>query len=145
MDRVSPKVRSQMMSRVRAKNTAPEIYVRSRLHAAGHRFRLHRKDLPGKPDIVLPRFRLAVFVHGCFWHGHSCSKGKRPATNQEFWDAKLGNNVERDNANRMKLHLMGWKTRIIWQCEIEQSVTSLLQELKNWFKSDRPYCSENKS
>jgi DNA mismatch endonuclease (patch repair protein) len=95
-DRVSPEQRSRMMAAVRGVDTLPEIYVRKRLFAAGFRYRLQAKELVGKPDIVLPRFRTVVFVHGCFWHGHSCSRGKRPASNVEFWNAKIDGNVRRD-------------------------------------------------
>ena len=105
MDRYSTEKRSSLMSLVKNKNTKPEILSRSLLHKSGLRFRLHRKDLPGSPDIVLPKYKTAIFVHGCFWHGHACSKGRRPASNQEFWNEKLDGNMERDKANYVSLTL----------------------------------------
>src|SRR5690348_80348 len=98
-DRISPAARSRNMSRVRGKDTQPELRVRRLLHAAGYRFRLHRKDLPGRPDLVLPRHRVAIFVHGCFWHGHpDCKRATIPATRTEFWTSKINRNRERDTA-----------------------------------------------
>lgn len=107
MDRVLPEARSRMMAAVKGKDTKPEMIVRRALHAAGHRFRLHRDDLPGRPDLVLPRHRMAVFVHGCFWHGHHCRRGKRPSTNVDFWGPKLDRNIERDRAARAALEATG--------------------------------------
>lgn len=99
-------------------NTRPEIRVRSALHAMGLRFRIHRKDLPGKPDIVLPRHNLAIFVHGCFWHQHSgCKLASRPRTNQEFWEEKFQANRLRDKRNELALEAMGWRVKVIWECE----------------------------
>lgn len=92
--------------------------VRSLLHRLGYRFRLHRKDLPGNPDIVLPRHRTVVFVHGCFWHGHDCPRGKRPASNVAFWNPKLDRNIERDCRVVQLLETDGWRVLIIWECEI---------------------------
>lgn len=111
--------KSQMMARVRSKNTAPEMAVRRALHARGYRFRLHRKDLPGRPDIVLPRYRLAIFVHGCFWHGcPRCDRGLRlPKRNASFWDAKLGGNKERDVRNISALETAGWSVLVVWECD----------------------------
>ena len=107
------------MSGVRTKHTGPELKVRSVAHRAGYRFSLHRKDLPGKPDIVFPRFKSVVFVHGCFWHQHKgCSKSTSPATRKEFWTAKLSRNVSRDAENREKLRRAGWRVLVIWECEI---------------------------
>ena len=117
MDFVSTETRSNMMRRVRQKNTKPEILVRSFLHNRGYRFRLHRKDLPGKPDIVLPKHRTVIFVNGCFWHGHTCRKGKRPTTNTNFWNEKLDRNISRDSANYSKLKKLGWQVVVVWECE----------------------------
>jgi len=103
------------MSRVGGKNTKPEIFVRSALHRHGFRFRLHRGDLPGRPDIVLPRYRIAVLVHGCFWHGHDCPRGRRPTSNADFWNAKIDGNIARDAANRRKLKECGWLSFLIWK------------------------------
>ncbi|MEQ8228517.1 MAG: very short patch repair endonuclease [Rhodospirillales bacterium] len=113
--------RSENMSRVRSKNTSPEMTVRRALHRAGFRFRLHRKDLPGRPDIVLPKKRLCIFVNGCFWHQHPrCPKSKRPKTNAEFWNAKLDANIIRDKKNHAALRQLGWKVLVLWECEINR-------------------------
>lgn len=117
------------MSRVRGRDTALEINVRRKLHAASFRFRLQRRDLPGRPDLVLPRYRIAVFVHGCFWHGHSCRKGRRPISNADFWNAKLDANVARDAAAAVALAARGWAVRTIWECEAEAQTAALLKEL----------------
>jgi len=130
IDRVSKEVRSRMMAKVRNKNTAPEIAVRRKLHAAGLRFRLHRKDLPGKPDIVLPRYKLAVFVHGCLWHGHDCPRGKMPSSNPEFWSAKIGRNIARDKAAQAALAASGWVSVTIWQCDLTRSVDRLIDRVR---------------
>ena len=106
------------MSRIRSKDTAPEIRVRSMLHKAGYRFRLHVKDLPGKPDIVLPKYKTVIFVHGCFWHRHKgCSKATTPSTNSEYWKKKFQRNVERDKQDQAELKKLGWKVIVIWECE----------------------------
>jgi DNA mismatch endonuclease (patch repair protein) len=112
-----------MMAKVRNRDTAPEILVRKILHAAGFRFRLYRRDLPGRPDIVLPRHRKVIFVHGCFWHGHDCPRGKRPTTNMEFWNAKLDKNIARDAAVRAELEKLGWSVLTVWECETKDRVT----------------------
>lgn len=107
------------MSRVRSKDTAPELLVRSILHRLGYRFRLHRKDLPGNPDIVLPKYHTVIFVHGCFWHQHpGCKKAVIPRDNSEYWSAKLARNVRRDTETRRKLDELGWETIVLWGCEI---------------------------
>lgn len=117
-DIVSPEKRSEMMSKVRSKNSIAEKKVRSALHSAGYRFRLHRKDLPGTPDIVLPKYRLVIFVHGCFWHRHEgCSKSSTPKANREFWEKKFSENVERDLRSRARLEELGWRVVIVWECE----------------------------
>lgn len=118
-DRWTKDTRSRLMSRVKNKNTRPELLVRSLLHRIGYRFRLHRRDLPGSPDIVLPKHRKAIFVHGCFWHGHDCPKGKRPKTNREFWDAKLDLNIDRDRQNLEDLKRNGWEALTVWECELK--------------------------
>lgn len=117
-DRLSREARSKLMSRVRNRNTSPELAVRSVLHSLGYRFRLHRRDLPGTPDIVLPKHRLAVFVHGCFWHGHpGCPRAKRPSDNESFWRAKIQANMVRDDGSVARLRYMGWRVLVIWECE----------------------------
>lgn len=118
VDRLTPDRRSWLMSRVRAKNTSPEMRVRKAAHASGLRFRLHRKDLPGSPDLVFPRHRTVVFVHGCFWHRHlNCSKTSLPKTRPEFWQKKFDTNVERDANAVNALQRMGWSVVVIWECE----------------------------
>lgn len=109
------------MSRIRSKDTGPEIAVRKALHDAGYRFRLHRRDLPGTPDIVLPRYKSVIFVHGCFWHGHDCPRGRIPATRTEFWEAKVCKNKNRDALNGEALLRLGWQVITIWACEIEKN------------------------
>ncbi len=107
------------MARVRQKNTKPEVKLRQWLHAAGYRFRLHRKDLPGTPDIVLPRYRTAVFVHGCFWHGHDCRAGRLPSSNTAFWEAKISRNQSRDAIAEERLRTLGWIPLTVWECELK--------------------------
>lgn len=128
-DKFSKETRSKIMSIIRTKNTTPELRVRKTLHALGYRFRLHRKDLPGKPDIVLPKYNTVIFVHGCFWHRHICKKGQTlPQTNNSFWEDKLDKNVRRDQANIEALESLGWNVVIIWECETKP-VEALIQTL----------------
>lgn len=119
------------MSGIGGKNTKPELLVRKALFAAGFRFRLHRKDLPGRPDVVLPGRRVVVFVHGCFWHAHQgCPYAKTPATRREFWEAKLAANVERDRSTREALLSAGWRVLVVWECATRSSgVRERLSEL----------------
>lgn len=119
MDNLSEGHRSWNMSRIRSANTKPELCVRSVLHRMGFRFRLHRKDLPGKPDIVLPRLKTVIFVHGCYWHRHQgCKFAYEPKSRVEFWTAKFIDNVERDKRNRDALEALGWRVLVIWECEV---------------------------
>lgn len=119
MDTFSQGRRSEIMTRIKGRDTVPERTLRSLLHALGYRFRLRRKDLPGKPDITLPRFRAVIFVHGCFWHGHrNCKRAARPTTNVAFWRTKLDKNILRDRRTRRVLKELGWKVKIVWQCEL---------------------------
>lgn len=119
MDTVDRRTRSRMMSRIRSSNTKPEVLLRRALHARGLRFRLNVRRLPGSPDIVLPRWRTAIFVHGCFWHRHpGCPKAATPSTNAEFWKEKFAANVQRDAITIQKLHELGWRTVIVWECAI---------------------------
>lgn len=105
------------MSRIRARDTKPEIILRKMVHGMGYRFRLHCRELPGSPDVVLPRHRKVIFVHGCFWHMHHCRYGRvRPATNPEFWAKKRQGNVDRDRRNTKALRAMGWKVLVVWEC-----------------------------
>jgi DNA mismatch endonuclease (patch repair protein) len=118
MDTVTRERRTEIMSLVRSKNTLPELTVRRLLHRMGHRFRLHRRDLPGHPDIVLPRHRLVVFVHGCFWHRHrGCPNTRTPNTRREFWLKKFADNVRRDHRARRALKTSGWAVLVVWECE----------------------------
>jgi len=118
-DIVSKEARSKMMSGIKGKNTKPEVLVRSMLHKMGFRFRLHRKDLPGKPDIVLPRYRTVIFVHGCFWHRHdNCKFAYEPKSRRDFWETKFKANVQRHFTVENLLVEMGWKVIVIWECEI---------------------------
>ena len=105
------------MSRVRAKDTKPEMIVRREAHRLGYRFRLHRRDLPGRPDLTFPRLKKVIFVHGCFWHRHDCSKATTPSDNAAFWKKKFEENVDRDRKSLEKLRLMGWNAKVIWECE----------------------------
>ncbi|MBJ2181571.1 DNA mismatch endonuclease Vsr [Pseudomonas veronii] len=117
-DIVSPEQRSYIMGRIRGKDTKPEIIVRSICHSMGLRYRLHRKDLPGSPDLVFPKFRLCLFVHGCFWHRHSgCQYAYTPKSRTEFWLSKLTRNTERDLEVQNALQALGWHTEVIWECE----------------------------
>jgi DNA mismatch endonuclease (patch repair protein) len=117
-DVFSKEKRSWIMSRVKGRDTKPEILVRSFVHRMGFRFRVQRRDLPGNPDIVLPRHGKVILVHGCFWHGHKrCPRSKRPTTNKGFWNKKLDRNIERDKQFRRMLRSMGWKVLVVWQCE----------------------------
>ena len=118
VDILSPRERSAHMRRIRTKNTTPELKVRSALHQAGFRFRLHRSDLPGTPDIVLSRHGVCLFVHGCFWHGHpGCVAARLPASRREFWQQKIQANQDRDRRNANQLVEDGWTVKVIWECE----------------------------
>ena len=120
-DSISPEQRSWNMSRIRSKNSKPEMIVRSMLHEMGYRFRLHRKDLPGSPDIVLPRYMTVILVHGCFWHRHSgCKNCYTPKSNVKFWLKKFKENTVRDAKNIADLKLLGWRVILIWECETQK-------------------------
>lgn len=124
------------MSRVRGRDTKPEMLVRSCVHRMGFRFRVHRRDLPGNPDIVLPRHRKVIFVHGCFWHGHrGCPRSKRPTTNEEFWGKKLDGNIRRDRRFGRELRHMGWKMLVVWQCETRKP-DKLLRKLERFLNDE---------
>jgi DNA mismatch endonuclease (patch repair protein) len=114
-------LRSRIMRAVKARDTDPEMIVRRLAHGMGYRFRLHRKDLPGKPDLVFPRFHKVVFVNGCFWHGHACARGARaPKANAEYWRTKIARNSLRDAANIAALTAGGWRSAVIWECELKE-------------------------
>lgn len=118
VDNRTQESRSALMSRIRGKNTAPELSIRRYLHARGYRYRLHARDLPGTPDIVFPSRRKVVFVNGCFWHGHGCRIGKLPKSRQEFWVPKLERNRAKDARNIRELESKGWSVFTVWQCEL---------------------------
>jgi DNA mismatch endonuclease (patch repair protein) len=119
-DTFTPAQRSAVMARVRAKNTGPELQLRRLLYASGYRYRLHGPGLPGRPDLVFARRRAAVFVHGCFWHGHDCPRGARaPKTNAAYWSAKIGRNRARDAEVQARLQALGWTAHTVWECELK--------------------------
>lgn len=117
-----PKTRSEIMSSVKGKNTGPELKVRRLVHRMGYRFRLHRRNLPGSPDVVLPGRKKVIFVNGCFWHDHSCRRGDLPKTNTEYWRQKFERNKDRDSRNLEELRKLGWETLVIWSCELRDSL-----------------------
>lgn len=120
------------MSRIKGRDTGPELRLRSLLHRAGFRFRLHAKDLPGKPDIVLPKYRTAIFVHGCFWHRHEgCRHATTPSTRADFWQDKFATNVNRDERNRTALEAAGWRVETIWECELKADPLGIVQRLSS--------------
>ena len=138
-DNRTPESRSALMGRIRGKNTEPEFIVRRLLHGMGYRFRLHRKDLPGTPDIVLPGRGKAIFVHGCFWHGHGCKIGRAPKSRLEYWLPKLAENKRRDDLKRAALEALGWRVLTVWQCETRnpQRLATSLKEFLDAEESDR--------
>lgn len=120
LNKLTSQHRSWNMSRIRSKDTWPELIVRSLLHWMGYRFRLYRKDLPGRPDIVLPKYKTVIFVHGCFWHQHKgCKRCTTPSTHQSYWLPKLQRNVQNDRKNRKKIKALGWQSIIVWECEVK--------------------------
>lgn len=140
-DIVASSIRSRMMSSIRGKNTRPELVVRKVLHAAGYRFRLHRKDLPGTPDIVLPSRKIAVFVNGCFWHLHSgCKVANLPQSRPDFWKTKLEGNLARDKRSTAALRSLGWRVLIIWECATKDVASYALfdRDLIAWISGNDP-------
>jgi DNA mismatch endonuclease (patch repair protein) len=124
VDVVDVATRSRMMSGIKGKNTSPEIFVRKILHAQGYRFRLHVAILPGKPDLVMPKYNVAIFIHGCFWHGHDCRYFKLPATRREFWVNKISKNKHRDQSQQEVLLASGWRVLIVWECAVRRALRS---------------------
>jgi DNA mismatch endonuclease (patch repair protein) len=117
-----PEKRSAIMKKIKPKGSKQEIFIRKLVHSMGYRYRLHKKDLPGKPDLVFVKYKKVIFVHGCFWHGHEgCKRSALPTTNVEFWTKKITGNIERDKLNCKRLEQLGWKHMVIWQCEINVS------------------------
>jgi len=135
MDVHSPEQRSFNMSRIKGKNTRPEMLVRKWLWSQGYRYRLHLKGLPGKPDIVFLRPKKVVFVHGCFWHKHDCKYFKWPQANSEFWKNKINGNVRRDQSNYKTLINKGWNYFIVWECELKSNSSEILQELESFVQN----------
>lgn len=119
MDIFDKSKRSQLMAKVKQKNTAPEIIVRKFLFSKGFRYRINVKSLSGTPDIVLSKYKTVIFVHGCFWHGHTCRAGHLPSSNVDYWETKIEKNIERDNRKINELKKLGWNVVVIWQCEIK--------------------------
>jgi DNA mismatch endonuclease (patch repair protein) len=140
VDVVDPATRSRMMSGIRGKNTKPEILVRKALHKQGFRYRLHVKDLPGKPDLVFPKYNAVIFVHGCFWHGHNCKYFKVPKTRTEFWLNKINDNRRRDRRVQHELAATGWRIAIVWECSVRSKINmellDLANQLSDWLRSD---------
>lgn len=132
-DHLTRDQRSALMARVRGKDTSPEMLVRRILHGFGYRYRLHRRDLPGKPDLVFASRRKVIFVHGCFWHQHNCAKAKRPETNKRFWNDKLDRNIARDRTHMSKLGDMGWEVLVVWECQTADR-ERLAGRLKNFLE-----------
>jgi len=134
-DTMTKAERSALMAKIRSTNTKPEVFVRSALHRAGFRFRLHNRELPGRPDIVLPKHRTVVFVHGCFWHRHGCALASEPATRRAFWREKFARNVARDKRTAAALRRAGWRVLTVWECALrtkarrEQSVAALVRRI----------------
>jgi DNA mismatch endonuclease (patch repair protein) len=137
VDIVDQKTRSRMMSNIKGKNTGPELILRKELHALGFRYSLHRPDLPGKPDLVFRKHKAVCFVHGCFWHQHTgCKYATRPGTRQEFWDAKLARNVERDEASIAALEKAGWRIAVVWECSLKGRNRALvIAQLAAWLRN----------
>lgn len=136
VDNRTTESRSRLMSRIGSKHTKPELIVRSLLHRLGYRFRLHRKELPGKPDIAFIGRKKAIFVHGCYWHGHGCKIGKLPKSNLGFWLPKIERNRERDREKRSELEAIGWSVEEVWQCEIKD-FQSLERRLRYFLRSNK--------
>lgn len=144
IDIVDPATRSRMMAAIKGKDTRPEVALRKALHALGLRFRLHNKRLPGRPDIVLPKWKTAIFVHGCFWHRHpGCRYATSPATRAEFWTEKFAANVARDQRVQDALSGSGWRVRLVWECELRSNgAAEVASNLEQWLRHDRPLNSD---
>lgn len=142
-DIVSKKKRSKMMSSIRSKDTRPELKIRSALHKLGYRYKLHDKQLPGKPDLVLPKHNAVILIHGCFWHLHNCHLFKWPSTKREFWKEKITGNKKRDEKNLQALKEMGWRILIIWECALKGKskldFSSTIKSISDWLKSSNQY------
>ena len=134
VDHLTPEKRSWNMSKIRGKNTKPEMLVRSVLHKMGYRFRIHRQNLPGTPDIVLPKYKTVIFVHGCYWHRHSgCKRCTTPSSNKKYWLKKFQRNIEKDRENVKELKQLGWDVLIIWECEVKD-INTLQNQISSKLK-----------
>ncbi|MBC8742895.1 DNA mismatch endonuclease Vsr [Paraburkholderia sp. UCT31] len=145
VDVVDSATRSRMMSGIRGRDTKPEILVRRLLHGLCFRFRLHVRDLPGKPDIVLPRYHAVIFVHGCFWHGHNCHRFKSPNTRPDFWREKIGQNQSNDEKTRDALLAAGWRVGVVWECALRasnKSAEGVAQSVADWLRCDTPFMEQ---
>ena len=125
-DFMLPETRSKVMSRIRSRDTRPELYVRQSVWSEGFRYRIHVRSLPGAPDLVLAKYRVAVFVHGCFWHQHGCAISHQPDSNRGYWGPKLAKNKARDKQNKVKLKTLGWDVKTIWECRLEKDTLDLI-------------------
>ena len=142
-DVFTPEKRSAIMARIKGQNTKPEILVRKLVHSLGYRFRLHKHKLPGKPDLVLPRFEKVIFVHGCFWHGHvACSRATLPSTNVDFWQKKILGNTTRDAKVKRELKRSGWQVLVVWQCQTTD-IPALTARLLRFLRKQRTTCGTN--
>ncbi|GIO14756.1 very short patch repair endonuclease [Cohnella xylanilytica] len=139
-DIVSPETRSRMMAGIKGKDTKPEMILRTGLHKLGFRFRLHDRKLPGKPDMVFPRYKAVIFANGCFWHGHNCHIFKWPSSNQEFWEAKIKRNQKIDREHNQRLQEMGWRIGVVWECALKGKYRINSEEVivlcAQWLESD---------
>ncbi len=142
MDVLTPEQRHLNMSRIKGRDTAPEMIIRRALHARGFRYRLHDKRLPGRPDLVFPKHHAVIFIHGCFWHGHECHLFKWPATRREFWKGKIGGNRQRDQKAIEKLYSLGWRVMVVWECCIngsqKRALSDILDTCEAFLTSSRP-------
>jgi DNA mismatch endonuclease (patch repair protein) len=140
IDKVSPEVRSRIMASIKGKDTKPEMAIRKNLHSLGFRYRLHVKELPGRPDIVLPKYNAIILVNGCFWHGHGCHFSRRKSIRSEYWLKKIPKNMERDERNKKQLRELGWRIATVWECAIFGKTKIPLRVIGyliyNWLKSD---------
>lgn len=139
-DIVAPDVRSRMMAGIRGRDTKPELVLRRGLHQAGFRYRLHAKGLPGKPDLVFPKYRAVIFAHGCFWHGHDCALFRWPSTRQDFWRDKINGNVKRDETVKARLLAEGWRVLTVWECAMKGPgrlpAGAVIRQSAFWLRSD---------
>lgn len=140
-DIVSKDKRSEMMAGIKGANTKPELIIRRLLHSMGYRYRLHRKDLPGKPDLVLPKYNAVILINGCFWHGHNCSLFKIPSSNQDFWLKKITSNKERDEKQISQLVALGYKVLVVWECSLrgknKLSLSDIGQHITYWLHKNQ--------